>query len=138
MSVNIYNAEENKLAPLAGSSSYNSIVTSWEETPSDIKIPSEKLVKDSLDNYIKQDDFDKGQISATICTKNSVTTIPITFNKTFNSEPIVVATMVTNSSGVDVGNMTVSVMNITTTGATLYVYNNGATDRKPAFNWIAM
>ena len=64
----------------------------------------------------------------------------LTFNKTFTSAPIVVASFVSSSTaGSGLGSCTITVHSITTTGCTLKIFNNDSTSaRNPAVNWIAM
>lgn len=66
---------------IQGGGSDVDIVTSWEPTPSDIKVPSEKLTKDTLDNKV-----DKSSTTGLLKNDGSVdTTAYSTFDGNYNS-----------------------------------------------------
>lgn len=66
---------------IQGGGSDVDIVTSWEPTPSDIKVPSEKLTKDTLDNKV-----DKSSTTGLLKNDGSVdTTAYSTFDGNYNN-----------------------------------------------------
>lgn len=57
---------------------------------------------------------------------------------TFTSAPHVVACLSTSGTAGNIGNVSVSVFNITTTGCTVRVFNNRGSALSPAIEWIAV
>ena len=57
---------------------------------------------------------------------------------TFTSAPNVVACLSTSGTAGNIGNVSVSVFNITTTGCTVRVFNNRGSALSPAIEWIAV
>ena len=69
---------------------------------------------------------------------NAYRDIPITFNFTHTYAPHVVATFATGSTGVTMGGLSLSVLDITTTGCKVRIYNNTSDARNPALEWVAI
>ncbi len=83
-------------------------------------------------------DFDADVFAFGSVSANSYADQDVTFNHTFDAAPVVVACLQSSSTGVNVGSISVSVINITTTGFTIRVFNNSANQRTPSINWIAI
>lgn len=69
---------------------------------------------------------------------NSYADKSVSFGKTFASAPNVVACLSTSGTAGNIGNVSVSVFNITTTGCTIRVFNNRGGSLSPAIEWIAV
>ena len=61
----------------------------------------------------------------------------ISFGKTFSSVPTVVCCLSSTSTSSDLGSISVTPINETTTGFTARVFNNSSNQRSPAIRWIA-
>ena len=57
---------------------------------------------------------------------------------TFSSTPNVVACLSTSGTAGNIGKVSVSVFNVSTTGATIRVFNNRGSALSPAVEWIAV
>ena len=64
--------------------------------------------------------------------------VTVTFGTAFNSAPHVVACLSTTGTAGNIGNVTVAVHSITTTGFTIRVFNNRGGSLSPAVEWIAI
>lgn len=86
--------------------------------------------------------LDCGQITGINAPAGDTTSAQwVSFNHTFPSTPIVVASFYSNPSGTplnDFGRCGVSVFDVTQYGFYFRVYNNGTVARSPYVNWIAM
>lgn len=69
---------------------------------------------------------------------SSYSDLNITFNVTFKSVPIVVVGFNTTSTAGGFGRCSCAVLNVTTTGCTVRVFNGDTTTREPAIRWIAI
>lgn len=97
-------------------------------------------LSNTLENYVEKSnlyEIDAGSVTGQ-CNAGSYTDLSITFNKTFNSTPIVVSSLATTSTAPGVGNISTSPINITTTGCSIRVFNNDTSNRTPKINWIAI
>ena len=92
-------------------------VTSWSQTPSDDKYPSEKLVKDSLDNHTHNSQISYGKVDSTSTSTVFTATVPN-------------LTLLTDGTTVMLRNGVVT----SASGFTLNVNNLGA---KPVYNSMA-
>lgn len=64
--------------------------------------------------------------------------VEFVFPKEFAGEPYIVCSLMSDSSGVDIGSITVAVYSVSRTGFTARIYNNGSTQRAPKIMYIAM
>lgn len=71
------------------------------------------------------------------CASNTVTEFKVTFPKAFSKAPVVIATPISNTTGIN-GIPKYAVWNVTTTGFTIRIYNDDSGQRSPAFCWMAM
>ena len=62
----------------------------------------------------------------------------VTFSPAFANVPNMTATLSTSGTAGNIGNVTVSVFNISKTGATIRVFNNRGSALSPAVEWIAI
>ena len=69
---------------------------------------------------------------------NSYADKAISFVSTFSSAPNVVACLSTTGTAGNIGNVSVAVNNITTTGCTVRVFNNRGSNLSPAIEWVAI
>ena len=69
---------------------------------------------------------------------NSYKDLTVPFNKTFSSVPTVVCSIYSTATAGALGSVSVSAINITTTGFTARVFNAGSSPRTPAVSWIAI
>lgn len=92
--------------------------------------------------YIHSKSFDSGLITA-----SDIGSVPatdaveytLTFNKTFASAPVVVASLFSDSTqGSGLGSCTVTVHSVTTSGCKIKIFNNDTQARNPAVSWIAI
>lgn len=68
---------------------------------------------------------------------NSYKDISVKFTKAFSKVPIVIPCLNSTSTSSDIGNITVAVTEVTTTGCTLRVFNAGSSNRAPVIYWLA-
>lgn len=71
-------------------------------------------------------------------TAGSYKDVSVSFNYTYGSAPTVVVGLNSNSTSSDLGQCSVSVAAVTTTGFTARLFNNSSSDRSPGFYWIAV
>ena len=80
-----------------------------------------------------------GQKSGSACAANSITDFDdIPFGQTFDSVPVVVASIVSTSTSPTLGSITVAVKSVTTSTFSLRVFNNTSAPRSPAISWVAV
>lgn len=79
-----------------------------------------------------------GQTAAIQIQANSYVDTNITFTKTFKNVPTIQATLASNSTAAGTGNMVVSVINPTKTGATIRLFNADSATRNPYIRWVAI
>lgn len=79
-----------------------------------------------------------GETTIGAVTTKSYVDKPITFPNTYTETPKVVVCLNSASTGAGMGNVTVSAINVTTSGFTIRVFNNDTADRSPAVRWIAI
>ena len=82
--------------------------------------------------------IDCGEITAVDIPAGSYHEYTVTFNFTFPSNPIVIASFVTGTTQSGFGKCTVAAQNRTTTGCTIRVYNGDTSQRTPGVTWIAI
>ena len=82
--------------------------------------------------------IDSGRVAGSNVTKQSYQDFSINFNFTFPATPNVVVCLESTSTGYGMGMVSVSAINITTTGFTLRVFNADTANRAPAVNWVAI
>lgn len=68
---------------------------------------------------------------------NSYKDISVKFPKAFSKVPIVITCLNSTSTSSDIGNISVAVTGVTTTGCTFRVFNAGSASRMPAVYWLA-
>ncbi len=69
---------------------------------------------------------------------NSYADVTVTFVSSFGVAPNVTACLSTSGTAGNIGDVSVSVFNITTTGCTIRVFNNRGSSLSPAVEWIAV
>lgn len=79
-----------------------------------------------------------GQIAVSNISSHQYADYPVTFSKPFTSAPVVVAGMMSASTGYGVGSVSVSAHSITETGFTARIFNDDTAVRSPYVHWIAM
>ena len=90
------------------------------------------------DQYVTKDDLPQFGLTPGIdCASNTVTEFKVTFPKAFSKAPVVIATPISNTTGIN-GIPKYAVWNVTTTGFTIRIYNDDSGQRSPAFCWMAM
>lgn len=92
-------------------------------------------------NILNAGQFAKGYYSFGSVNKQTVkTSSVISFGKTFSATPIVVVGLSSSSDGYGMGNVSVSALEITTTGFKARCFNNDTTSnsRSPGIYWIAI
>lgn len=82
--------------------------------------------------------LDYGSTGAYSVSAGSYADKTITFTKTFSSPPRVIACFQTSSTAGGFGGCTLGVASVTTTGATIRVYNSDTATRMPNVYWIAI
>lgn len=82
--------------------------------------------------------MDSGQYQDASVAAGDYEDYSIIFNHSFSSAPIVVATPWSTSIAPGMGNVSVAVHTITTTGFKVRLFNNDSSTRSPHINWIAM
>ena len=82
--------------------------------------------------------IESGTITGSSVSANSYKDYEVTFNKTFSSAPIVVATFQSTSTAGAFGNCTLGIVSASATGFTVRVFNGDASGRGPNINWIAV
>lgn len=107
------------LSKIYTNSKYNSTWTGWSELASKNDLPQFGLTP-GID-----------------CASNTVTEFKVTFPKAFSKAPVVIATPISNTTGIN-GIPKYAVWNVTTTGFTIRIYNDDSGQRSPAFCWMAM
>ena len=80
----------------------------------------------------------RGTVTGTTVASKSYRDVNINFGKTYASAPTVVASLGSSSTSADIGSMSVGVVSVTTTGATLRIFNDSGNARTPSVNWIAI
>ena len=80
--------------------------------------------------------FEYGYVSTTVAKQNYADKI-VTFSRPFKSTPVVVCNFGGASTAYQMGNVSCTAMNISTTGFTIRVWNADTTSREPRINWIA-
>lgn len=94
----------------------------------------------TLGDYAEKSDlpiFDSGNGGGQV-PAGSYADFPVTFNVTFTNNPVVFPVIYSTSTSGDIGSLTVSAINITTTGFTLRIFNNSSNQRTPATRWLAV
>ena len=94
----------------------------------------------TLGDYAEKSDlpiFDSGNGGGQV-PAGSYADFPVTFNVTFTNDPVVFPVIYSTSTSGDIGSLTVSAINITTTGFTLRIFNNSSNQRTPATRWLAV
>lgn len=92
-------------------------------------------------NILNAGQFAKGYYSFGSVNKQTIKTSGvISFGKTFSATPIVVVGLSSSSEGYGMGNISVSALEITTTGFKARCFNNDTTtpSRSPGIYWIAI
>lgn len=90
------------------------------------------------DQYVTKNDLPQFGLTPGIdCASNTVTEFKVTFPKAFSKAPVVIATPISNTTGIN-GIPKYAVWNVTTTGFTIRIYNDDSGQRSPAFCWMAM
>lgn len=69
---------------------------------------------------------------------NSYKDVSVSFNTTFPSTPRVIISLRSSSTSSEIGLMTVSAINVTTTGFTARFFNAGSSGRSPNAEWVAI
>lgn len=64
--------------------------------------------------------------------------VAVSFNKTFNTAPVVVVGFYSTSTGATFGRCSCAVHSVTTTGFTIRFFNGDTVGRQPNFRWIAL
>lgn len=82
--------------------------------------------------------YDGGYESMGSINTNSYADKSVSFVSTFSTAPNVVACLSTSGTAGNIGNVSVSVFNVTTTGCTIRVFNNRGSSLSPAVEWIAI
>lgn len=82
--------------------------------------------------------YDGGYETMGSINTNSYADKTVSFASTFSIAPNVVACLSTSGTAGNIGNVSVSVFNITTTGCTIRVFNNRGSSLSPAIEWIAI
>lgn len=82
--------------------------------------------------------FQSGHVVFSSIATNSYADKTVTFSTSFNSAPNVVATLSTSGTAGNIGNVSVSVFNITSTDCTIRVFNNRGSSLSPAVEWVAV
>lgn len=97
------------------------------------------VIKDGSNNAITNKSmFASGHETYSSIATNSYADKSVSFGKTFASAPNVVACLSTSGTAGNIGNVSVSVFNISTTGCTVRVFNNRGSALSPAIEWIAV
>ena len=96
-----------------------------------------KAACDGWDSVSQFPTFEAGRRSAIEAVANTTTSVHVAFGKTFPKTPIVVATFSTPSTNATYGQMTVSAVNVSTTGFDIFVHNSGAA-KTPSVSWLAV
>lgn len=103
--------------------------------------PSNALSVDGFGNLAAKGyaNFDRGVVASTSIGSRSYADWDVYFNKTFESVPIVVATLCSSSTAYQIGNVSCSVLanSITKNKFTLRMFNADTTSRSPAVYWMA-
>lgn len=81
---------------------------------------------------------DAGHLVGSQVSANSYLDRAVTFNKTFPSAPNVTASLFSTGTAGNIGQISVAVKEISTTGCTLRVFNGSTAARTPAIEWIAV
>lgn len=82
--------------------------------------------------------FASGHVAYSSIATNSYADKTVSFGKTFSSAPNVTACLSTSGTAGNIGNVSVSVFDITTTQCTVRVFNNRGSALSPAIEWIAV
>lgn len=86
--------------------------------------------------------FDAGSGSLSSVASGTTDTVPVSFNKTFTSAPMVVVGFTYNNTATGTsnsfGNCAISAISVSTTGFTAKFYNGSGSSKSPSFNWIAL
>lgn len=93
---------------------------------------------EDLSDYAKKSMFQHGHESVGQISTSSYKDVAVTFSPAFSSAPNVVACLSTSGTAGNIGNVSVSVFNISTTGCTIRVFNNRGSSLSPAVEWIAI
>lgn len=79
-----------------------------------------------------------GNTGAIYVNANSYTDVQINFSPAMSAAPTVICSLNSTSTAGAIGSITPAVYSVSTTGATIRVFNAGTGNRTPAVNWIAM
>lgn len=80
---------------------------------------------------------DSGSVTFDTVAANSTKDVNITFSVKFPDTPIVICSINSSSTAGAFGKCVCSVVNVTTTGATLRFFNGDTTARAPGASWVA-
>ncbi len=69
---------------------------------------------------------------------NSYRDVTISFGHTYSTTPTVIASMYSTSTSPTMGSIQVAVYSVSTTGATIRIFNNTSSGRSPGFYWLAI
>ena len=93
---------------------------------------------EDLSDYAKKSMFQHGSESVGTVSANSYKDVAVTFSPAFSSTPNVVATLFSSGTAVNIGNTTVSVYDISTSGCKIRIFNNRSSTINPNVEWIAI
>lgn len=91
-------------------------------------------------SWTSQSDFTTqcGRTAAATTRPGNITDVSVTFDRAFTKTPHVIVGLYSGSTGADMGYVSVSAINITTTGFTCrFFHAAGSTNRSPNANWAA-
>ena len=87
---------------------------------------------------IKTNQIQTGSIESATVTSGSIRTVGVTFQHQMSDTPVVVASLLSDSSYSETGGVSVSVSSISPTGFTCKVFNNSGKSLSPAVQWVAV